>query len=110
RNVGATLRATPALLLTGGERLTDAFSISNKGKNEGLSWVLLKPKSDDFSFKSIELGLKNNVPKLMRLNDKLGQTTTITFSYIKVNPDLKASKFTLDVPDNVEIVDGRPGI
>lgn len=109
RNIGATLNATPALLLTGGEALTKAFDIKDAGQHDGLTWVRLTPKGDDTNFQSIELGLKNSVPRQMKLHDNLGQTTDIRFSDIKVNPHLSASKFELKVPDNVEVVDGRPG-
>ena len=109
RNVDAGLKVTPALLLTGGKNLTEAFDISSGGQENGLDWVTLTPKSDNASFKSIDLGLKDGVPRLMRLHDNLGQATTITFSHIKLNPDLPAGRFTLNIPDNVEVVDGRPG-
>ncbi|WP_158583318.1 outer membrane lipoprotein chaperone LolA [Salinisphaera sp. Q1T1-3] len=107
RDIGASLKATPALLLTGGEALSDAFSIKDAGTHDGLHWVHLTPKADDTDFQSVDLGLKNNVPALMRLHDNLGQTTSISFGNVKVNPKLDDSRFTLKVPDNVEIVDSR---
>lgn len=109
RDIGATLKATPALLLTGGEALNDAFKVTDGGQHDGLRWVHLTPKANDTDFKSVDLGMKNNVPALMQLHDNLGQTTSINFGNVKVNPDIADSKFTLDVPDNVEVVDGRGG-
>lgn len=107
RNIGATLRATPALLLTGGEALDKAFKIADAGNKNGMSWVKLTPRKKDTDFASVDLGLKNNVPKVMKLHDNLGQITTITFSHVKINPKLAASRFTLNLPKNVEVVDGR---
>jgi outer membrane lipoprotein carrier protein len=107
RKVGNTLRATPARLLIGGKALSEAFNISSRGRKKGLDWVHLTPKSDASNFKSIDLGMQGNEPKRMQLHDNLGQTTNITFSHIKINPKLSALRFTLDVPDNVEVVDGR---
>lgn len=107
RNIGATLKATPALLLTGGAALEQAFDITDGGQHDGLSWVHLTPKKDDTDFKSVDLGLKNQVPALMRLHDNLGQVTSINFGNIKVNPKLASSHFTLDTPKDVEVVDGR---
>lgn len=109
RDIGATLKATPAVLLTGGETLGDAFQITDAGAHDGLDWVHLTPKADDTDFKSVDLGLKNDVPSIMKLHDNLGQITTINFGNVQVNPSLASSKFTLDVPDNVEVVDGRSG-
>ncbi|WP_440849923.1 outer membrane lipoprotein chaperone LolA [Salinisphaera sp. SWV1] len=107
RDIGATLKATPALLLTGGEALNDAFKITNGGQRDGLTWVHLTPKAKDTDFKSVDLGLKNDVPALMKLHDHLGQTTSINFGNVKINPKIPESKFTLKVPKNVEVVDGR---
>lgn len=107
RKIEATLQATPALLLTGGEALKDAFKIEDKGQHDGMNWVHLTPRKDDTDFQAIELGLKDDVPKVMRLQDKMGQTTSIEFSNVKINPDLADSHFKLDIPDDVEVVDGR---
>lgn len=106
RNVTATLKATPALLLTGGDALGKAFDIQDGGQHDGLTWVHLTPKADDTDFKSIDLGLKNQVPALMKLHDTLGQTTSINFGNIKVNPKLADSRFKLKIPKGVEVVDG----
>ena len=107
RDVSATLNATPALLLTGGEALSEAFKITDGGEHDGLDWVHLTPNADDTDFKAVDLGLKNNVPHLMKLHDNLGQTTSISFGNIKVNPKIDAKRFKLDIPDDVEVVDGR---
>jgi len=107
RDIGATLQATPALLLTGGAALEQAFDIADGGQHDGLSWVRLTPKHDDTDFNTIDLGLKNQVPALMKLHDNLGQITNINFGNIKVNPTLADSRFKLDIPKGVEVVDGR---
>ena len=107
RSIDATLQATPALLLTGGAALEDAFNIASAGQRDGMSWVRLTPRADDTDFQEVRLGLKNQVPSVMDLDDNLGQTTHIRFSDIELNPKLDASRFTLDIPDDVEVVDGR---
>ena len=107
RSIDATLQATPALLLTGGAALEDAFNIASAGQRDGMSWVRLTPRADDTDFQEVRLGLKNQVPSVMELDDNLGQTTHIRFSDIELNPKLDASRFTLDIPDDVEVVDGR---
>ncbi|MES1946386.1 outer membrane lipoprotein carrier protein LolA [Salinisphaera sp. C84B14] len=107
RSIDATLQATPALLLTGGAALEDAFNIASAGQRDGMSWVRLTPRADDTDFQEVRLGLKNQVPSVMELDDNLGQTTHIRFTDIELNPKLDASRFTLDIPDDVEVVDGR---
>ncbi|MES1925045.1 outer membrane lipoprotein chaperone LolA [Salinisphaera sp. T31B1] len=107
RDIDTTLQATPALLLTGGAALEDAFNIAAAGQRDGMSWVRLTPRADDTDFAEVRLGLKNQVPSVMELDDNLGQTTRIRFSQVELNPSLAKSRFELDVPDDVEVVDGR---
>lgn len=107
RGIGATLKATPALLLTGGDALEKAFDIKDGGQHDGLTWVHLTPRADDTDFNAIDLALKNQAPAVMKLHDNLGQTTSISFGNIKINPKLAKSRFQLKIPKNVEVVDGR---
>ena len=107
RSIDATLRATPALLLTGGAALEDAFNIASAGQRDGMSWVRLTPRADDTDFQEVRLGLKDQVPSVMELDDNLGQTTRIRFTDVELNPSLDDARFTLDIPDDVEVVDGR---
>ncbi|ROO22386.1 cell envelope biogenesis protein LolA [Salinisphaera orenii MK-B5] len=107
RDIDATLRATPALLLTGGAALEDAFNISAAGNRDGMSWVRLTPRADDTDFEEVRLGLDDQVPAVMELQDSLGQTTRIRFSNVEINPAIDDDRFTLDIPDDVEVVDGR---
>ncbi len=107
RSIDATLQATPALLLTGGAALEDAFNIASAGQRDGMSWVRLTPRADDTDFQEVRLGLRDQVPSVMELDDNLGQTTHIRFTDIELNPKLDEARFTLDIPDDVEVVDGR---
>jgi len=107
RTIDATLRATPALLLTGGAALEDAFNVTSAGRHEGMSWVKLTPRADDSDFQQVRLGLKDQVPSVMELDDSLGQTTHIRFSDVELNTEIADARFTLDIPDDVEVVDGR---
>lgn len=107
RPVTNTLRATPALLLTGGIALEKAFDVYAAGNHDGLTWLRLVPRSQSSDFKEIRLGLSDGLPRAMQLDDRLGQTTYIRFTDIKVNPDIDPSRFDIDVPDNVTVVDQR---
>lgn len=107
RDVDNSLRATPAQLLAGGTGLEDVFKIVVAGKRNGLVWLKLKPRAEHSDFRSIRLALKDHVPAVMVLQDKLGQTTRITFANVKVNPSLPESRFQLVIPEGVTVVDGR---
>ena len=43
-------------------------------------------------------------PVMMVLNDSLGQTTTIKFSGIKMNPSIGSSQFKFTPPKGVDII------
>lgn len=107
RQVTDTLQATPALLLTGGIALQKAFAVHDAGNHDGLVWLRMEPRSQDSDFEAIRIGLSDGLPRAMELDDRLGQTTYIKFSDIKVNPQLDPARFDLDIPDGVTVVDGR---
>jgi len=107
RDIDDSLRATPALLLSGGAALEDEFSISAAGQREGLVWVRLVPRDQEGDFKEIRMGFDGDSPVRMELDDNLGQSTQIQFSDVEVNAKIPASRFELNIPDGVEIVDGR---
>lgn len=64
------------------------------------------PRAEHSDFKSIRVGFKAHIPEVMLLHDKLGQTTRITFDNVKVNPSIPDERFTLDIPDDVTVVNG----
>lgn len=106
RNAANALQGTPALLLAGGPALTRQFVLTSLGPRDGLSWVLLVPKSKEGDFSEIRLGLANGLPAAMELKDNLGQLTRIRFSGTRINPGLAANLFAFKVPAGVELVDG----
>lgn len=111
RDVDASLSTTPAQLLAGGTGLTEAFAIEPMARDsEGLDWVRLTPRSDDSDFREIRLGLQDDRPVRLDLDDQLGQTTRIRFSDIRINGGIDDERFRLDVPDDVDIVDDRGGV
>jgi len=108
RPVGKTLRATPAVLLAGGAALNEAFEVADAGAEDGLDWVALVPRADDSDFRRIRIGLDDDgLVRRMRLHDQLGQTTRVTFDNIEINDAFADDRFTLDLPEGVEIVDAR---
>ncbi len=107
RDVDASLRATPALLLSGGAALEDEFTISAAGQRDDLTWVKLVPRNSEGDFQEIRMGFNGDVPARMELNDNLGQTTQIEFSSVEVNTAIPEQRFELEIPEGVEIVDGR---
>ena len=105
KNAKSELGQTPAMLLSGDRPVSESFSVNEIGKQNGLSWVELDPKSDEAGFTAIRLGFENTVLKMMLLQDNLGQITEITFNKLKRNPAIDNALFEFEVPDGADVFD-----
>ena len=103
QNVDSQVGNTPALLLSGDPSKIDKnFKITQPYANK--NYYVLYPKSDSASFKSLSMSFSGGKPVMMVLNDTLGQTTTIKFSGIKMNPSINSSQFKFTPPKGVDII------
>lgn len=94
---------TPALLLSGDPSKIDKnFKITQPYNNK--NYYVLYPKSSDASFKNLSVSFSGGKPVMMVLNDTLGQTTSIKFSSIKLNPSINSSQFKFTPPKGVDII------
>lgn len=94
---------TPALLLSGDPSKIDKnFKVTQPYSTK--NYYVLYPKSSDASFKSLSMSFSGGKPVMMVLNDTLGQTTSIKFSNIKLNPTISSSQFKFTPPKGVDII------
>ncbi len=107
RPLDASLAATPASLLAGQARVADSFTIEAAPATDGLEWYVLTPRRVDTDFTRLRLGLGNGELRVMELEDKLQQRTTIEFSDVKRNPRLDRSLFAFEPPAGVDVI-GTP--
>lgn len=104
RSQKETLGSTPAQLLSTTAELEETFDIADQGQTAGMDWVELIPKDGDGVFASIRLAFRASQLATMELRDNLGHHTVLTFSDIKVNPQLDRATFKLDIPKGVDVV------
>ena len=104
RALDNTLSATPAMLLSGEGKLDDNFIATQSSQEQGVQWVRLEPKRNDTDFKWVRLGFAGDDLKFMQLADKLGQTTTLSFSGFERNPPLDPSRFVFEVPPGADVI------
>lgn len=97
------LGATPAALLTG-EGLDTHFKLSDAGAADGLEIVDAAPKAADSTFARVRIGLSNNLPRLMEVQDNFGQTTTLLFTDFNPNPVLAKDTFRFVPPKGADVV------
>jgi outer membrane lipoprotein carrier protein len=98
-----TLGASPAALLTG-ESLDKHFTLSEAGAADGLEIVDAVPKSADSTFARVRIGLSNNLPRLMEVQDNFGQTTTLLFTEFQPNPVLPKEAFRFVPPKGADVI------
>lgn len=103
QGVDSQVGNTPALLLSGDPSKIDKnFKITQPYADK--NYYVLYPKSEDASFKNLSVSFSSGKPVMMVLNDTLGQTTSIKFSGIKMNPSINGSQFKFTPPKGVDVI------
>jgi outer membrane lipoprotein carrier protein len=101
----ATLSATPAMLLSGEGNLNDSFKISALGPRDALNWVLVEPQDAAADFHRALLGFDNqNELQRMIIDDKLGQTATVTFRNPRRNAPVAPGEVSFTPPAGVDVI------
>lgn len=98
-----TLGASPAALLTG-EALDKHFTLTEAGASDGLEIVDAVPKDADSTFARVRIGLADNLPRLMEVQDNFGQTTTLLFTQFQSNPALPKDAFRFAPPKGADVI------
>ncbi len=99
--------AGSAAQLLGAEVDLDAnYEVTETGQRDGAQWLQLVPKAASQQYTKAELGFAGDTLRLMRLRDNLGQVTELEFSGIERNPALEPSRFALEIPAGVDVIDG----
>ncbi len=105
RALDQSLAGTPAMLLSGGGDLRDAFTVERVEQGgEGTFWVQLVPKRGDTDFRRVRLGFRGDMLRFMELEDKLNQTTVLEFVGLKRNPVTDASQFAFKPPAGADVI------
>lgn len=107
RNMDLRVQETPALLLSGDTSQIDAsFAVSHEASGEN-SLFQLVPKDPSQLFQSLEFHYRANILARMMIFDAAGQLTEIVFSDQKANEAIDEHAFIFDVPEGVDVIDGR---
>lgn len=107
RNMDLRVQETPALLLSGdsaqvGQNFTVAESVQGD-----FSRYQLTPKDRSQLFEKLEFQYQQQQLESMRIYDTAGQITEIVFARIKTNKPTDHQAFIFDVPEGVDVIDGR---
>jgi outer membrane lipoprotein carrier protein len=108
RDMDATLASTPAMLLSGGDSVSNQFDIKALPPSGGLVWFQLVPKRADTDFQLVRIGFDKGELASMFLADKLNQVTQLTFTHPTRNAKFAPDLFSFSPPPGVDVI-GREG-
>ncbi|MFN3713225.1 MAG: outer membrane lipoprotein chaperone LolA [Alcanivoracaceae bacterium] len=97
--------STPALLFGGDPKQVAAAFIVEEGARSGRTVsYLLSPRQDDTLFVELEVTFAGDRPLSMRLEDALGQQTSLDFRDTVVNGRQDQGLFEFTAPDGVDLI------
>jgi outer membrane lipoprotein carrier protein len=101
------LSSTPAMLLSGAGNVRDQFKVTAAGARDGLEWVLVEPLAAEADFRRALLGFQKDRLARMIVDDKLGQTATISFASATRNGPVAPEEVSFKAPAGADVI-GTP--
>lgn len=102
--VDSTLGSTPAMLLSGTGKLTDAYEVVSEYEEDGLDWVELKPRASEGDFTRVRLAFAGEELQRMELTDALDQVTSITLEDVARNVEIDDARFAFEPPPGTDVI------
>jgi len=109
RDMDQRVQETPALLLTGEATDVEKSFLIDEEKTSSDHVFQLVPKDPSQLFESLEFHYRGKQISRMMIFDAAGQITEIAFSNARINHDIDSQAFVFDVPEGVDVIDGRHG-
>jgi outer membrane lipoprotein carrier protein len=110
RPLGAGLGSTPAMLLSGAGSVGDSFTSGPVERDGDWTWCRLLPRGSSSDFERVSLGFDAaGALAAMQLVDKLGQSTELVFSDLRVNGPVDASLFRFVPPKGADVIGDTGG-
>ena len=105
RSMVNALEQVPTLVLVqSGASLERHFSITDIGETDGRSWVNLKPKDENTSYRGLMVGFTKQSLSAIVFIDGLGNETRLTFDAVRTNTKLQADLFSFTAGPNVDVI------
>lgn len=105
KQLGSALGSTPAALLAGDNDIERNFVISDAGSVDGLDYIEAMPRNkEEGSFAWVRIGLRNNLPQRMIIQDHFGQQTLLEFQQFERNLSLSAELFRFSPPQGADVI------
>lgn len=105
KQLGNALGSTPAALLAGDNDIEKNFIITDAGSSDGLEFIEAMPRNkEEGSFAWVRIGLRNNLPQRMVIQDNFGQQTLLEFQQFERNLPLAADLFRFSPPQGADVI------
>ena len=101
------LGSTPAALLASAPDLSALradFTLEAAPDQDGLQWVLARPKVKDGQLQSVRVGFAGEQLAALDILDSFGQRSVIRFGPLKLLPALPAGHFKFEVPAGADVM------
>jgi outer membrane lipoprotein carrier protein len=101
------LGSTPAALLASAPDLSALradFTLEATPDQDGLQWVLARPKAKDGQLQSVRVGFAGEQLAALDILDSFGQRSAIRFSGMQNNAALPAATFQFKPPQGADVV------
>lgn len=109
KNQGQSGIDSPLSLLTEPGQLEEQFEVREVGSTADAQLLELRARSPEAQFERVLLGLADDKPVLMVIEDAFGLRTEIRFSSVVRNPELDAALFEFSPPEGVDVIGALPG-
>lgn len=109
RDMDQRVQQTPALLLSGqAEAIKGNFKVEADGDIQQRTYYL-RPQDNSQLFEELRFAYQDSVLARMEILDAAGQLTLIEFASPEMNQPLDDNTFVFNVPEGVDVIDGRHG-
>ncbi len=101
------LGSTPAALIAAGtdiRTLSDLFYLQAAPAQDGLQWLLARPKLQDGQLQSVRIGFRQGQLAVLEIADSLGQRSVLSFGPWQETTALKAEHFRFLPPPGVSVI------
>ena len=103
RTMSQALAATPASLLAGGAPDKD-FELSAAPDQDGLAWVLAKPRDKEGSIRSLRIGFRGKTLAALEILDAFGQRSLLQFTDLLANLPIAEDRFRFVPPKGADVI------
>lgn len=96
---------SPAMILSGSNSsLLKGYLVTQTSASSNNVWFSLRAKKRNETFSAVELHFVGGIISQMRITDNLGQKSIVSFSHVRINPNLRKGIFNFKPPRGVDVI------